>query len=196
MAKDKKEKLLTPGNIILGVIIIALIASIFIDFSGDGKQANAYDDIGCPQPIKGLIASNVAYMSGETVITEDRLIKPEPNETGKYSITGILRNIGEEDILIRNLLLTKVNLGSGDVIELTMPLLVKANSIAPFDIKVPSGDYHKIDMYSTPCEGMVLFHELGEGAKYQWEIDLETGDEEVEVPEEDMTNLTETNTTE
>lgn len=174
-SKDKKKKddLLTPGNIILGIIIIVLIGSLFFDFFGGAKETTPQ---GCPVPIENLIASNVAYMAGDEVMSEDRLIKPEPNDNVSYSISGIFRNIGDEAIEIRQLLLTNQNMGAGDMVDLEEPIIINANSIKTFNISLPRGDYHKIDAYAGACEGNILWHEYGEGSKYAWEIEeMEAG---------------------
>jgi len=169
MAKKESEKIFTPGNIILGIIIIALISSLFFDFFGKKEEL----PLGCPQPIRGLIVTNVIFSGDGVIFTQDRDIKPEFDPEASYRIEALLRNTWKEDIELTSLLLTSVNLGPGEVLIFNESIVVKANSISVLNVSVPRGDYHKIDIYSTPCEGVVMFHEVGDGSKYAWELEAE-----------------------
>ncbi|MBU1201409.1 MAG: hypothetical protein KJ583_07165 [Nanoarchaeota archaeon] len=160
---EGKENMFSTGNIILGVIIIILIGSLFFDFFGGKTESGP---VGCPIPIANLIVTNVMYSGNEEIYTESRVTKPRINPDVEYKISALLRNIGKEDITITSLLLTEENLGIGDVLDIE-PIVVPSNTIKKIEIKMPSGSYHKIDIYSDACTGNVIFHESGEGSVYE-----------------------------
>ncbi|MBU0472079.1 MAG: hypothetical protein KKF89_05420 [Nanoarchaeota archaeon] len=185
MAKKQVEKIFSPGNIILGIIIIVLIASLFFDFFGSSPT----ETLGCPRAIEGLITTNVIYSGDGVVFLEDRVIKAEDNPLVEYTISALLRNIGEEDITIKYVGLTKQDLGDLDLLEIE-PIIISAKSMKTMSIVVPSGTYHKIDLYTDDtCEGITMWHEFGEGSKYAWELEA---DENVTSPvmEEPVLNET------
>jgi hypothetical protein len=182
--KDNKEKkttkekdnLFTPGNIILGIIIIVLIGSLFFDFFGSSEQE---EDglLVCPRQIKNVQISNVVYAADGKAMMEDRIIKPEDNNETEYTVSALIRNYGDEEIIISKLGLTTENFGDLNLIEVN-DTVIPANSMKTIKYVVPSGEYHKIDIYTNdPCEGNVLWHERGEGSKYESELEDENNQE-------------------
>jgi len=167
MAIKSKEKIFTSGNIILAIIIIILIGSLFFDFFKGTKEEVV---AGCPQAIPNLIVTNVIYSGDGTIYTADRLTKPKIDNNVEYKISALFRNIGKDNITINSLLLTTDNLGVGDVLNIE-PLTILGNEIKKVEITIPGGDYHKIDAYTNACNGIVLFHEHGEGSVYESEYE-------------------------
>ena len=160
MAKKKsskeEEKLFTPGNIILGLIIIALIGSLFFDFFGSVEEVS----IGCPQPIPNLIITNIVLTVDDEIITPERTTLGEYDSNADVKLSGLLRNVGKDEIVIRQTHLTEGHLGEGELIDFEEPIVVKENSMKIFDVSIPSANYHKIDFYTIPCEGNVIWHDL------------------------------------
>ena len=166
----KKEKLLTPGNVILGIIIIALIGSLFFDFFGGIED----DPLGCPRPIDNFIVTNIVYANNGNPIFEDRVIKEDDNPLNVYTVSALLRNIGKENIIIAQLGLTLFNLGPLELVKIN-GTVIESQSLKAVTFQVPSGTYHKIDFYSdNPCEGVTVWHEYGAGSSFAWELETET----------------------
>jgi len=153
----KDDKLLTPGNIILGVIIIALIGSLFFDFFGGAK----IESIGCPQAIPNLIVSNIVYGTESGKIFDmNRDVKAEHNSSEQYFISALLRNTGNKEIKITQTALTPLNLGPLELTKID-EIVVEPNSLKTIKLAIPRGDYHKIDLYSDDvCEGTVIWHDM------------------------------------
>lgn len=165
----KKEKLLTPGNAVLGIIIIALIGSLFFDFFGGGAD----EPIGCPREIENLIFTNVVFAADGVPIFDGRLIKDEDKPGVKYTVSALLRNVGDEEIVISSLGLTLFNLGPLDLVDVE-DIVLSANSLKSVEFQVPLGSYHKIDLYTdSACDGTTIWHEPGAGSKFAWELEAE-----------------------
>ncbi|MBU0666233.1 MAG: hypothetical protein ABIC91_00430 [Nanoarchaeota archaeon] len=165
--KKNEDKLFTPGNIILGVIIIVLIGSLFFDFFGKNQNT----DGGCPQVIPSLIISNFVYTKNSIPINPSRLIVEDDDPNAKYEISALLRNLGKEDIAIENIALTEVHMGALELTQLDEPVIVEAGSMKTMNIQLPSGTTHKIDIYTAnPCEGNNVWHDqVGHGLEEEYE---------------------------
>lgn len=181
MANKKKkdeDKLFTPGNIILGIIIIVLIGSLFFDFFGKESNVGAT----CPQAIPSLIISNFVYTKDSIPINPSRLFVEDDDPNAKYEISALLRNLGKEDIAIENIALTEKHMGSLELTKLDEPVIVEAGSMKTMKIQLPSGSYHKMDLYTAnPCEGNTVWHDqVGHGLEEEYEeVIAETVTEEV-----------------
>jgi len=170
MKNKQDEKLLTPGNIILGIIILALIGSLFFDFFGGSSEPLNFD---CPRAIDDLIITNIIYAANNEPMLNNRVLKPKFDENINYSLSALLRNVGEDEVVISRLGLTKENLGTLELIDVELET-IPGKSMKTIEISIPSGEYHKIDLYTDdPCEGNTVWHESGEGSKYAWELEAE-----------------------
>ncbi|MBC8495793.1 hypothetical protein H8D36_06575 [archaeon] len=156
--KKKSDKLLTPGNIILGIIIIALIGSLFFDFFGAAKST---ESIGCPQTIPNLVISNVVYSADGVAFSDQRVDHLADDPNVKYEISALFRNLGNKKIIITQLALTPGHLDSLQLTTLDEPIEIEPQSMKVLQLELPSGAYHKIDAYSdNPCNGNTVWHDL------------------------------------
>lgn len=176
----KSDKLFTPGNIVLGIIIIVLIGSLFFDFFGGGDEEEI---IGCPRAIDNLIVTNVVFAEDGVPFSQERVVKPEDNPEAVYTISALLRNVGDEEIVIAQLGLTEYNFGPLNLVDVE-DAIIPPKSMKSIEYQVQSAGYHKIDLYTNdPCQGVAIWHEGGEGSKYEWELEAEATNTTIE---EDM----------
>ena len=172
--KNKKDKIFTPGNIILGIIIIVLVVSLFFDFFKQGDDTKITEKTGCPYQDPNILISNIVFSENGVPISDDRLIKPDADTIADYRLKALIRNLGTETVVFTKVGLTGQDLGDLTLVDID-PIEIEANSMATLDVKIDSGGYHKIDLYTSrgPCEGYTLFHEFGAGSKYAWDLEEE-----------------------
>ncbi len=158
-SKPKKKNMFSASNIILGVIILVLVISLFVDFSKKMQDGFTPDDgATCPQDIPGIVVTNVAYGKGDTFFDPDRCFGEEEVE-GNATVSLTVINRGEKQITISALQVNPIHLGQSEQRDID-DIVVKPGERNDVVLSLESCDIHKLDLLTyDPCDVIRIWHD-------------------------------------